>query len=94
MKDKDYNNWVQRQNDVYYDWVNKGKEFRIFENYPVYIKPYDDSTFRFRVHGFIMYFNTDEGMSLEDLAKQIMEDIPYIKNIQFIADWSGAGIVI
>ena len=49
MKDKDYNNWVQRQNDVYYDWVNKGKEFRIFENYPVYIKPYDDSTFRFRV---------------------------------------------
>jgi hypothetical protein len=41
-----------------------------------------------------MYYNTDEGMTLKDLAKQIVEDIPYVKNVQFIDEWGGAGIVI
>lgn len=94
MKDKDYIDWVQRQNEEYYDWVNKGKEYRNFENYPVYIKPNDDNTIRFRTRGSIVYYNTDEGMTLKDLAKQIVEDIPYVKNVQFIEDCGGAGILI
>lgn len=83
MSDK-YNEWVKRENEEVNDWINRGNPIREIEHYEVELKLSYDNCIHFRVYGHLDWFTADENMTLQELERCIISDIPYIKSIQFI----------
>lgn len=84
MIDKKYNEWVEREKHSVDEWVSKGLSFRELEQYPIEIGQYTENQIHFRVHGHLDWFTADENITLQELERCIISDIPYIKSIQFI----------
>ena len=84
MIDKKYNEWVEREKHSVDEWVSKGISFRELEQYPIEIGQYTENQIRFKVRTRLDWFVADVGMSLTELEDAIVNDIPYIKSIQFI----------
>jgi len=84
MIDKKYNEWVEREKHSVDEWVSKGNSFRELEQYPIEIGQYTENQIRFKVRTRLDWFVADVGMSLMELENAIVNDIPYIKSIQFI----------
>ena len=84
MIDKKYNEWVEREKHSVDEWVSKGNSFCELEQYPIEIGQYTENQIRFKVRTRLDWFVSDVGMSLKELEDSIVNDIPYIKSIQFI----------
>lgn len=89
----EYNEWVKRENEEVNDWINRGNPIREIEHYEVEFKLSYDNCIHFRVHGHLYWFTADENMTLQELERCIINDIPYIKSIQFI-EYSYSPIII
>lgn len=85
MRDEKYNEWVKHEKQSVNEWTSKGNSFREIEQYQIEILPYTKNKIRFKVHTRIDWFTTDAGMTLMELEDSIVNDIPYIKSVQFIS---------
>ena len=85
MRDEKYNEWVEKEKQSVDEWTSKGHSFREIEQYPIEILPYDtNNKISFKVRPMIDWFTTDDGMNLSELEDTIVNDIPYIKSVQFL----------
>lgn len=85
MRDEKYNEWVNHEKQSVNEWTSKGIPIREIEQYPIEILPYTNSKIHFKVHTRIDWFTTDDEMTLKELENVIVNDIPYIKSVQFIS---------
>lgn len=84
MNNGRYNKWVEHEKQEVNYWINGGNHIREIEHYEVEFKLTYDNCIHFRVHGHLDWFTADENMTLQELERCIISDIPYIKSIQFV----------
>lgn len=91
--DENYNKWVEHQNHEVNEWLGKGNPIREIEHYRIDVKPYVDDRMIFRVRGHLDWFFSEPGMTLQELEQRIVNDIPYIKSVEFVT-YSCSPIII
>lgn len=85
MSDEKYNEWAKKEKRSVDEWTSKGYSFREIEQYPIEILPYTtDNKIHFKVRTRLDWFTADDGMKLNELEETIVNDIPYVKSVQFL----------
>lgn len=83
--DKKYIEWVERKNELVNDWIHRGHTMREIDGYVVEARPYRYSDkILFRIYGNMEWYFAEPGMSLKQLEQRMVQDVPFIKSVQFI----------
>ena len=92
MKDEKYNQYVKR---VQSDSERLKKNVNPVEDYPIYVFFGENNRIWFRFKCDLGYYQADEGSTLKDVSKEIVDDCYFIKSVQFYDETPyGAGIII
>lgn len=91
--DENYSKWVERQNHGVNEWLGKGHPIKEIEHYRIDVKLYADDRLIFRVRGHLIWFFSEPDMTLQELEQCIVNDIPYIKSVEFVT-YSCSPIII
>ena len=83
MNNKEYNTYVSEQKELVDEHKKHNLSIREIEHYPIYVTYNGDNCIYFRFESNLNYFRADEGMTLKDIAHELVKDIPYIKSVQF-----------
>ena len=83
MNNKEYNKYVSHQKELVDEHKKHNLSIREIERYPIYITYNGDNCIYFRFEPNLNYFRADEGMTLKDIARELVKDIPHIKSVQF-----------
>lgn len=83
--DEKYIKWVEHENELTNDWIRRGHKVREIEGYVVEARPYYYSDkILFRIYGNLEWYSTEPGMTLKQLEQRMVQDVPFIKSVQFV----------
>jgi hypothetical protein len=83
--DEKYIKWVEHENELTNDWIRRGHKVREIEGYVVEARPYHYSDkILFRIYGNLEWYSAEPGMTLKQLEQRMVQDVPFIKSVQFV----------